>query len=58
MFRVQLNHHQDKYKIQNWYSQRVHTLWNPILFTVVLTFKFMYININFDVNKICKRRPW
>jgi len=29
-------------KTQSWYIQRVHTLWGPILFTIVLTLKFVY----------------
>ena len=29
-------------KTQSWYIQRVHTLWDRTLFTIVLTLKFMY----------------
>jgi len=29
-------------KTESWYIQRIYTLWDPILFTIVLTLKFMY----------------
>jgi len=38
-------------KTQYWYIQRVHTLWDHILFTIVLTLNFMY-KLLVDVFKI------
>jgi len=32
-------------KTQSWYIQRVRTLWDSMLFTIVLTLKFMYFYI-------------
>jgi len=29
-------------KTKSWHIQRVHTLWDPILFTIVLILKYMY----------------
>jgi hypothetical protein len=29
-------------RTQSWYMQREHTLWDLILFTIVLTLNFMY----------------
>ena len=39
-------------KTQYWYIQRAHTMWDPILFTIVLTLKFMY-KLLADVFKMC-----
>jgi len=39
-------------KTQSWYIQRVGTLWDPVLFTIVLTLKFMHKYMNFSVNTI------
>jgi hypothetical protein len=32
-------------KTQSWYIQRVHTLWDYIWFTIVLTLKLMYLYV-------------
>ena len=39
-------------KTQSWYIERVHTLWDSILFAMVLTLKFMYKPLA-DVKKYC-----
>ena len=42
MFRFKGTINRRNIKTQSWYIQRVHTLWDPILLTVVLTLKFVY----------------
>jgi len=41
MFRFEGTVVRQNMKTQSWYIQRVHTLWDPILFTIVLTLQFM-----------------
>jgi hypothetical protein len=42
MFRLKGTIIRPDIKTQYWYIQRVHILWDHILFTLVLTLKFMY----------------
>ena len=42
MFRFKGTIKKPNMKTQSWFIQRVHTLWDPILFTIVLTLKFKY----------------
>jgi len=43
MFRFKRTIIRPKMKTQSWNSRRLHTLWDPILFTIVLTLEFLYI---------------
>ena len=38
MFRIKGTIIRPNVKTQSWYIQRVHTLWDPILFTIVLLY--------------------
>jgi len=44
-------------KTHSWHIRRAHTLWDPILFTIELTLKFMYklfIVLVPSIHNICK----
>ena len=45
MFRFKGNIIMPNMKTQSWYIQRMRTLWDPMLCTIVLTLKFMYLYI-------------
>ena len=51
MFRFKGTSIRPNTKTQSWYIQTVHTLWDAILFTVVLTLQFMYKSLT-DVFKM------
>ena len=42
MFRFKGTIIRPKMRTQSWYSRALHTLWDPILFTIVLTLKYLY----------------